>query len=119
VRILADENVPLTTINELRQRGHDVQDVHRAGQKGVLDTELWARAQRKHCLLITTDKGFAQYRGVDHCGVLIIRLHQPNSRKIHERVMWALDHFPEAEWRGMIVTVRDKVVAVSPGENIP
>lgn len=109
MRILADENIPLTTINELRRQGHDVQ----AGQKGLLDEEVWARAQREGRLLITTDKGFAQYRGTDHHGVLIVRLHRPNSRKIHERVMWALSHFPEAEWRGVVVTVRDRVVAVS------
>lgn len=113
MRILADENIPLTTINELRRQGHDVRDMHKAGRKGLLDEEVWARAQREGRLLITTDKGFAQYRGIDHHGVLIVRLHRPNSRKIHERVMWAVGHFPEAEWRGIVVTVRDRVVAVS------
>jgi len=75
MRVLADENIPLMTINELRRQGHDIRDIHKAGQKGLLDAELWARAQREFRLLITTDKSFAQYRGIEHCGVLIIRLH--------------------------------------------
>ena len=113
MKVLADENVPLMTINELRRQGHDVRDIHKAEQKGLLDTEVWARAQEESRLLITTDKSFAQYRGINQCSVLIIRLHQPNRYRIHERVMWAVGHFPEAEWRGMIVTVQDRVVAVN------
>jgi predicted nuclease of predicted toxin-antitoxin system len=113
MRVLTDENIPLMTIGELRRQRHDVRDVHKAGQKGLLDAEIWARAQEEGRLLITTDKGFAQRRSIDHYGVLTIRLHQPNRYRIHERVMWAISHFPEAEWRGMVVTVRDRVVAVS------
>ena len=44
MRVLADENIPLMTINELRRQGHDIRDIHKAGQKGLLDAELWARA---------------------------------------------------------------------------
>ena len=113
MRILADENIPLMTISELRRQRYDVWDIHKAGQKGLLDVEVWARAQEEGRLLITTDKSFAQYRSIDHYGVLIIRLRQPNRYRIHERVMWAISHFPETEWRGMVVTVRDRVVAIS------
>ena len=113
MRILVDENIPLMTIDELRRKGHDVEDIHEAGKKGLLDTKVWARAQEESRLLITTDKGFARYHGTDHCGVLIVRLHQPNRYTIHERVMWAIGHFPEEEWRGTIVTTRDRVAAVS------
>jgi hypothetical protein len=112
MRILADENIPLMTIHELQRQRYDVWDIHKAGQKGLLDAEVWARAREGGRLLITTDKGFAQYRSIGHYGVLIIRLRQPNRHRIHERVMWAISHFPEAEWRGMVVMVRDRVVAV-------
>jgi len=38
------------------------------------DDALWEMAQWEEHLLITTNKGFMQYRAVPHHGVLIIRL---------------------------------------------
>ncbi|MEW6096927.1 MAG: DUF5615 family PIN-like protein [bacterium] len=113
MRILVDENIPLMTVNELRRLGHDVRDIRKSEDEGLLDTELWKIAQEEKSLLITTDKGFAQYHAYRHFGVLIIRLRQPNRHKIHKRVMLALSHFSEAEWRGMTVTMRDKTMNVT------
>jgi len=48
--------------------------------------------------LITTDKGFTEYRLVPHHGILIVRLRQPNRKKIHHAVMHALERFPDPEW---------------------
>jgi hypothetical protein len=61
----------------------------------------------KRACLITTDKGFAQYRRVPHHGVLIIRLRRPNRHKIHARIMQAVMRFPEEEWPGLLVVMRD------------
>lgn len=113
MRILVDENIPLMTVNELKRLEHDVRDIRKSEDEGLLDTELWKIAQEEKSLLITTDKWFAQYREYHHSGILIIRLHQPNRHKIHERVMLALSHFSEAEWSGKIVTMRDKTMNVT------
>lgn len=113
MKILVDENIPLTTVDELKRRGGDVLSLHSSEYKGLSDTELWAIAQREKRLLITTDKGFAQYRGAHHYGVLIIRLRQPNRRVIHERVLQAINHFSEVDWLGMAVTMRDKTMTIT------
>lgn len=112
MRILVDENVPLMTVDELRKLGHDVRDIRRSEDEGLLDTELLEIAQREKRLLITTDKGFGYYRDAHHSGILIIRLRQPNRYRIHKRVMLALTHFPDAKWEEMIVTMRDKTMNV-------
>ncbi|MBU1261605.1 DUF5615 family PIN-like protein [bacterium] len=112
MRILVDENIPLMTVNELKKKGYDVQDIRGSKDEGLLDTKLWEIAQQENRLLITTDKGFSQYRELYHSGILIIRLRQPNRYKIHQRTILALSHFSEVEWQGMIVTMRDKTMNV-------
>jgi len=76
---------------------------------GISDDVLWEKVQSEKRLLITTDKGFANYRRERHPGILIVRLHQPNERKIHERVMRATQQFAEDDWNGLLVVMRDVV----------
>jgi len=64
-------------------------------------------AHLESLLLITTDKVFSQYLRVPHYGVLIVRLRRPNRHKIHTRIMQAVMRFPEEEWPGLLVVMRD------------
>ncbi|SRR6266545_2135394 len=109
MKICVDENIPLITVVELRKLGHDVLDIRGTDDQGISDGLLWERVLREERLLITTDKGFANRRREAHFGILIIRLHQPNERKIHERVMGALRQFAEEDWNGLLVVMRDVV----------
>ena len=63
-------------------------------------------------LLITTDKGFASYRDEPHHGIIIVRLRQPNRKKIHTAVMQTFTAYTESEWEGLMVIVRDTVQSV-------
>lgn len=87
----------------------DVRGTHR---EGVDDVSLWALAQEEERLLITTDKGFGSRRAETHHGILIVRLRQPNARKIHERVFQALERYPTEAWPGLLVVMRDAVQSV-------
>ena len=112
MRILVDENIPLMTIQALRDLGHDVLDIRGTTDQGMIDGILWDMAQREGRLLITTDKGFSQHRDELHHGVLIVTLKQPNRRKIHWRAMKAIAQFGTDEWPGLLVTMRDRVQSV-------
>jgi predicted nuclease of predicted toxin-antitoxin system len=112
MNILVDENIPWITVQELRALNHDVLDIRRTPQEGIVDDDLWAIAQREGRLLITTDKGFTEHRGKPHAGILIVRLRQPNRRKIHDRVIHATKRFQPHEWRGLVVVIRDTVQSV-------
>src|SRR5215469_16079322 len=78
MKILVDENIPRMTVNRLRELDHDVRDIRGSTDQGLVDTALWDIAVREGRLLITTDKGFAEYRTMTHNGILIVRLRQPN-----------------------------------------
>ncbi len=106
-----DENVPLNTVAELGNLGHDVLDIRGTVSQGISDDVLWEMIQQENRLLITTDKGFVQHRD-KHAGILVVRLRQPNAQKIHERVMQAMEQFSEDEWAGLVVVMRDVVQSV-------
>jgi len=112
MKICVDENIPYVTVRELKMLGHDVLDLRGTSEQGMPDDLLWARIQKEDRLLISTDKGFAQYRSETHWGILIVRLRQPNEQKIHQRIMQALRQFAENEWPGLLVVMRDTVQSV-------
>jgi predicted nuclease of predicted toxin-antitoxin system len=107
MKILVDEHIPLMTVRTLRVMGHDVHDIRGTQNEGMQDDALWAMAQQEERLLITMDKGFAQYRAAPHYGVLIVRLRRPNRQEIHARIMQAMKQFADQEWPGLLVTMRD------------
>ena len=74
MKIFVDEPNPLMTVQALRMMGHDVCNIRGTPVQGMQDNALWEMAQREEHPLITTDKGFMQYRAVPHHEVLIIRL---------------------------------------------
>jgi predicted nuclease of predicted toxin-antitoxin system len=93
MRILVDENIPLMTVARLRELGHDVRDVRGTPDQGMEDPDLWSAAMADRRALITTDRGFTEYRAVPHYGIVIVRLRQPNRRRIHQAVMVAIERF--------------------------
>ncbi|MCX6903296.1 MAG: DUF5615 family PIN-like protein [Verrucomicrobia bacterium] len=113
MKLFVDENIPSRTVAELRALGHDVLDIRGTADEGMDDDLLWARVLREQRLLITTDKGFAQHRQEAHPGILIVRLRQPNEASIHHRVMRAVSQFPEGEWPGLLVVMRDTIQSVA------
>jgi predicted nuclease of predicted toxin-antitoxin system len=112
MKILVDENVPRITVDTLVNDGHDVVDFRNTGKKGLSDEDLFLVAQQDQRLLITTDKGFVRNRREPHDGILIVRLRQPNSLKIHRRILRALAQFRPEEWPGLCVVMRDVVQVV-------
>jgi predicted nuclease of predicted toxin-antitoxin system len=113
MRILVDENIPRMTVVALRNLEHDVRDIRGTPAQGSVDSDLWAMAMAEGRVLITTDRGFAEYRQSAHAGILIVRLRQPNRKRIHDAVMLSLERFQESEWPGLFVVVRDHTLSVS------
>ena len=68
MKILVDEHIPLMTVQALRLLNHDVRDIRGTPDEGIQDDALWMMAQREERLLITTDRGFSQYRTARHYG---------------------------------------------------
>jgi predicted nuclease of predicted toxin-antitoxin system len=113
MRVLVDENIPRMTVDGLRAIGHDVKDIRGTSDQGAADSRLWGLAMEESRTLITTDKGFTEYRSVPHHGILIVRLRQPNRQKIDHSVMHAIGRFPEEDWKNLLVVVRDTTMSTS------
>src|SRR5712692_893076 len=99
MKICVDENIPILTVTELRNLGHDVLDIRGTSSQGSCDDTLWELAQNQQRLFITTDKGFVGHRDEAHFGLLVIRLRQPNLQKIHTRIVHALQQLTESDGR--------------------
>ena len=101
------------TVNRLRELGHDVKDIRGSAEEGFADSRLWSVAMTECRPMINTDKGFTEYRGVAHHGILIVRLRQPNRPKIHASVMRAMERLHESEWPSLLVVMRDATMSAS------
>jgi Protein of unknown function DUF82. len=113
MKILVDENIPRMTVDRLRALGHDVKDIRGTESQGLLDSDLWNVAMTEQRILVTTDKGFTDYRWAAHHGILVVRLRQPNRLKIHEAVMLAFGCFKELDWPSLLVVMRDSTMSTS------
>ena len=112
MRIFVDENIPSRTVQALRAMGHAVTDFRGTSEEGITDDVLWRRVQEERVMLVTTDKGFVRHWDEPHFGIVVVRLRQPNRLRIHERVLEALRRFPEGDWAGLLVVMRDRVQSV-------
>ena len=112
MKIVVDEHIPLMTVKVLRELGHEVRDIRGTSLEGMQDDDLWMFAQRHGCMLITADRGFTRYRLSEHQGILIVLLRQPNRHKIHQRIMQGLSQFPEVDWPGLFVVMRDRAQSI-------
>ena len=79
MRILADENFPLPTVQLLRNQGHEVLWA-RTDCPGLKDRALIERAEASDRLVFTLDKDFAQLAlqrpaALKRCGVILFRVH--------------------------------------------
>jgi len=110
--ILVDENIPLMSVEQLLDMGHNVLDIRSTADEGLSDELLWNKACQERRLLITTDRGFAHYRDREHHGILILSLHRPNRRTINKRVIEAMKLFSPEQWPGLLVVMRDKVMSI-------
>jgi predicted nuclease of predicted toxin-antitoxin system len=103
MKILVDENIPLISVESLRNLGHDVLDIRGTSLQGITDEKLMNMACHQRRLLITTDRDFAHYRTTSHYGIMIITLSKPNSVRINNRILLALNesgiYAREAAWR--------------------
>jgi predicted nuclease of predicted toxin-antitoxin system len=103
MRLLANENVSATVIEELRGLGHDVLSV-KESLRGARDATVLGLAQTEQRLVVTHDKDIRELAfrsGLPaECGVILLRLSggaaESDQRRaalaIHSRTDWA-GHF--------------------------
>ena len=94
MRIVANENVTRTVIEELRRRGHDVLSV-KESLRSEKDSVILARAQAEERLVVTHDKDFGELAfrfGLPATsGVILFRLSGSNPDADNDRILEVLE----------------------------
>jgi predicted nuclease of predicted toxin-antitoxin system len=109
MQFFVDENIPLITVNSLKQSGYDVLDIRGTEKEGITDNAIWEIVKNERRLLITTDKGFAVHRYESHPGIIIVCLKKPNENKIHNKIIKILDKYSSEDLENALIVVRDEV----------
>lgn len=108
LRLVANENVSRTVIQELRNRGHDVLSI-KESMRAADDASILSRAQAEHRIVLTHDKGFGElafrYGLPATCGVILVRLSGTTSEADNRRVLDAIDS--PVDFRGHFSVVTD------------
>ena len=104
MRLLADENVPLASIQQLRADGYDVEQL----PPGTADLVILERARSAHRVLITFDRDFGEliFRAGEKAppGVLYLRF-EPAWPTETAEVLRAVSGRPEIQIEGFFTVV--------------
>jgi len=115
MKIKVDENLPLSLIDLLTARGHDVHSVYDEGLAGHDDMDVWQTAQREKRILVTQDLDFSnagEFLPGTHSGILLIRLSSPNRRRLLVRVLEVFETEAVQQSSGCIIVVTDHNVRI-------
>ena len=108
MRILADENFPALSVQELEKLGHDVLWV-RTVMPGASDDAILARAQTEERLLVTLDKDFGELafgkQLPANCGVVLFRIKMKDAKAAAAKMARVLNS--RTDWIGNFAVVED------------
>lgn len=110
MKFIANENIPLKTIESLRKRGVDVLSIKNYGF-GLKDEEVIKIAAKEHRILITLDKDFGElvFRKAKKCkGIILLRIPPKSAEYLKEAVFKLLKRDIEFE-NSFVVVSLDKV----------
>lgn len=115
MRLMADENVPGSAVQKLRELGHDVLCV-RESLRGASDLTILNRAIDDQRILVTQDKDFGELvflRGAPgQYGVVLFRLSGSNAKADNDRMVDVLTG--RDDWLGHFAVVSDRQIRLRP-----
>jgi len=114
VKILLDENFPLSLYHRLRAAGRDAEHIITLGQRGTPDAAIRARLATEDLIFLTQDSEFENIPPNSPAIVIISRV--PQSLPIRQRVeIWlaALEGFEERPPTGNVFDLLEDGTIVS------
>ncbi|HZK82868.1 MAG TPA: DUF5615 family PIN-like protein [Humisphaera sp.] len=110
MKIKLDENLPSELVDLLSERQHDVHTVPGEQLTGRNDDAIFQAAFAENRLLVTQDLDFSDIRRFKpgtHPGIVLIRLRDPNRRKLIERMKQILQSENIETWARCFVVIGD------------
>jgi predicted nuclease of predicted toxin-antitoxin system len=120
MRLLVNENVTGTVIEELRERGHDVLSV-KESMRSEQDDVILAHAQTEQRIVVTHDKDFGEFAFRSQlpasCGVILFRLAGSDPHQDNQRMLEAIES--RTDWVGHFSVVTDDRIRMRPLPDAP
>jgi predicted nuclease of predicted toxin-antitoxin system len=110
MKIKLDENLPAELAGLFSAQNHDVHTVPGEQLTGQRDDVIFQAAFDENRLLVTQDLHFSDIRRFKpgtHPGVVLVRLRDPNRRKLIERIKQMLQSQNIENWAGCFVVIGD------------
>jgi predicted nuclease of predicted toxin-antitoxin system len=115
MRILADENFPGLSVEELRRLGHDVLWA-RTDMPGISDSAMLTMAQDERRLLVTLDKDFGELtfrmKQPAMYGVILFRMKMTDPRIASVKMANIIES--RSDWVGHFSVVEDDRIRMRP-----
>jgi predicted nuclease of predicted toxin-antitoxin system len=120
MRLLMNENITRTVIEELRRRGHDVLSV-KESMCAEQDEVILTHAQAEQRIVVTQDKDFGELAFRSQlpasCGVILFRLSGTNPDHDNQRMVEVLEG--RTDWVGHFSVVTDDRVRMRALPEVP
>lgn len=112
-----DENFPKKAVPFLNEKGHETLDIRGTPQEGLEDSLIFALAQEKGAVFLTTDRDFfhtVPFLYDDHHGIIVIALSQPNTQNILDKLGAALTYVETMDIRSHCFLLTDNRITFGP-----
>lgn len=113
MRLIANENVAASVVDEFRRRGHDVLAV-KESMRGATDSVILARTQAEARIVLTCDKDFGElafgYRLPATSGVILLRLTGTDPEVDRRRAVEAIES--RSDWPGHFAVITDDRIRI-------
>jgi predicted nuclease of predicted toxin-antitoxin system len=94
LKILLDENFPMTLYRRLRLAGYDVEHIIALGQRGLPDASIIGRLREEELLFLTQDDDFENISSTYSGTIIISRIRQSSPIKKRTEIwLYAIEKF--------------------------
>lgn len=110
MKCVADMGIALSTVQALRQHGHDVRHLNEEGLQRLSDPLILEKARLEERLVITCDLDFADLLALGAYAlpsVILLRLQNQTPASVIPRVLQVLTECREALTGGAIITIEE------------
>ncbi len=108
MKLLADENIPLSVVKALEEAGYDIVGI-RGYSPGISDIAVMQYAHSEHRVILTFDKDFGELavkeRATPCPGVILIRIPKKNPAWIAEYVRAVIQS--RKDWEGQFSVIEE------------
>lgn len=81
MRFVVDAQLPLALARWITWQSHEAEHVNACGLRQATDAAIWAYAERTGAIIITKDEDFAQRKGFDPAGPVLVWIRMGNTRR--------------------------------------